>query len=510
MTVAAEGLDLAQWADPLWRLRNLYSIVTDEGKEMRFTPNDEQIEFYSSVWYRNLILKARQLGFTTFIDIVALDQCLFVPNFTAMIIAHSLPDAKKIFRMKVKRVYDALPLAIREKCPLLRESSDELVFANGSSISVSTSSRGGTVQFLHVSEMGKIARKFPHRAEEIVSGAFESVPLDGTIIVESTAEGQEGWFYDACMLGLRRQQQTARDTKLDFRLHFFPWWKKASYTLGDEDAAGTVASDKQLTYFAGLQAKHGIELTSGQIAWYIKKQATLTDNMGREYPSTVEESFAAALEGTIYAMQMAAVRKLQRIGPVPIRQSAPVNTFWDLGIDDATSIWLHQRAGSTNRFLRYFESSGEGLGYYWRILEEWREEHELRWGKHYLPHDGSTRIPGGYDLTTRKKILEDLGMRDIVIVPRIHDLMDGVEAVRQILPECEFDEVGCVDGINALDFYSREWNEEAGVWSRRPKHNKWSHGADSFRQFAQAFRVAREEPGMEPAGQRGGYGQGSY
>ena len=96
-------------ADFGWRIRNLYTLVTDEGVEMPFVPNEEQLAFADNIWYRNLILKARQLGFTTLIDVIALDQCLFNDNFTAVIIADSRENAEKIFRNQVKRVYERLP-----------------------------------------------------------------------------------------------------------------------------------------------------------------------------------------------------------------------------------------------------------------------------------------------------------------------------------------------------------------------------------------------------------------
>lgn len=499
-------LDKSQWADPLWRLSNLYTIVTDEGRLVRFQPNEEQIQLYHDLHNRNLVLKARQLGFTTFLAIVALDQCMFVANHTAVLIAHTLPDAKKIFRNKIKRVYDELPLAIRMACPLKREAAEELVFENGSSINVSTSARGGTTNFLHVSEMGKIARIYPERAREIVTGAFESVPADGIIVVESTAEGQDGWFYDACMEGLRKRQEAAKLTRMDFKLHFFPWYKKAAYALSDDEASLVHFTDKEREHFAKVEAKLGLTLTVNQKAWWVKKKATLQESMGREYPTTPEEAFEVALEGTIYAVQMAALRRMNRIGKVPVREAVAVNSFWDFGVDDSTSIWLHQRVGAMHRFVRYFEGSGEGLGYYWRLLCDWQAEHGTRWGKHYIPHDGDTRLQG-YEVTSRRQIMLDMGMRDLITVPRVPRLDIGIEAVRLILPECEFDAEWCADGVKCLDFYSREWNEAMGTWSSSPKHDRWSHGADAFRQFAQALKVqieAAEVPYAPPA-YSGGY-----
>lgn len=486
----------AQFADPWWRLCHLYSIVNDEGLEMRFQPNDEQRDFFDRLWNRNLILKARQLGFTTFVDLLALDQCVFVPNTTAAIIAHSLDDAQRIFRAKVLAPYRRLPEIARQLAPLVKESASELVFANGSSISVSTSVRSGTVHFLHVSEMGKIVRKYPERSREIVTGSFEAVPKDGIIVVESTAEGTSGWFHDAVQAAKRSRAQQSVETPLDFRLHFYPWHKKQGYRLADE---GVIFTDTQLAYFERIERELSIRLDPAQRAWYVKKQQVLGEDMLREYPSSEEESFAQSTEGRIYGKEMLLLRSMGRLGRVPVRPGIAVNTFWDLGVNDLNTIWLHQRVGAMNRFLRYFAGANEGMRHYWELLERWRSEHDAKWGRHYLPHDGDTRIQG-YEVTTRKAILEECGARGVQIVPRISDKRTGIELVRRILPECEFDEEGCIEGIACLDNYSREWDESRGTWSSDPRHDQWSHGADSFRQFAQAFqpdeqRVApREQP----------------
>jgi hypothetical protein len=63
-----------EWADPWWRLCNLYRAISDDGKEFKFYPNDNQERLYRNLWFLNLILKARQQGFTTFIDLILLDK----------------------------------------------------------------------------------------------------------------------------------------------------------------------------------------------------------------------------------------------------------------------------------------------------------------------------------------------------------------------------------------------------------------------------------------------------
>ena len=123
--VTVEDLRPELWADPWWRLCNLYHIVNERNEVVRFVPNDEQRQLYDNLHYRNLILKARQLGFTTFICILALDQCLFNTNFSAGIIAHNREDAEKFFRNKVIFAYDRLPKPRRAsgRTPSRRRSS---------------------------------------------------------------------------------------------------------------------------------------------------------------------------------------------------------------------------------------------------------------------------------------------------------------------------------------------------------------------------------------------------
>ena len=142
-------------------------------------------------------------------QILELDQAIFNSNHTGVVIADTLPNAGKLFG-KVEFAHARLPAALKAALPVKSQTSKTgMEFEHGSSIYVGTSARGGTVQFLHVSELGKIARKYPERAAEIVSGAFESVPVDGMIIVESTAEGASGAFFDLCDKAMKRKADPA-------------------------------------------------------------------------------------------------------------------------------------------------------------------------------------------------------------------------------------------------------------------------------------------------------------
>ena len=92
----------SQLGDRLWRLNNLYRIADKTGRKIPFRLNWAQTELLEGLHECNLILKARQLGFTTFIQLYMLDACLFNSNIRAGTIAHRLDDARVIFRDKVK------------------------------------------------------------------------------------------------------------------------------------------------------------------------------------------------------------------------------------------------------------------------------------------------------------------------------------------------------------------------------------------------------------------------
>lgn len=91
-----------------YRLNALYKIKDKDGKVRRFKPNDQQRQRFLDEHNRDLILKARQLGFTTFEMIDALDDCLFTRNYSAGCICHTLPDAKEIYRNKIRFAYEKL------------------------------------------------------------------------------------------------------------------------------------------------------------------------------------------------------------------------------------------------------------------------------------------------------------------------------------------------------------------------------------------------------------------
>lgn len=489
------------FSDRRWRLNHLYTIKDKAGIAIPFVMNDSQERLYRDLWTLNLILKARQRGFTTLIQLLLLDACLFNSNVNAGIVAHNREDAEAFFDDKIKFAYEQLDPEIRRAVPATQDSAKSLTFANGSRIRVGTSLRSGTLQYLHVSEFGKVCAQFPSKAKEIVTGAFNTVQAGQFLAVESTAEGQGGDFHDMVMAAKKHEEMGRPLTQLDFKLHFFPWYEDPGYALSDADTANVTLSEDQEKYFDLLAHKHGIELTPNQEAWYVKKLLTQRDEMKREYPATVEEAFEASIEGAYYSTEMARVRKDGRICRVPL-ENVPVDTFWDLGVNDDMCIWFRQKIGPEHRYVGYYSNSGEGLGHYARVLKEWADEHKVTFGTHYMPHDaGARRL--GYEAKTVQQMAQEAGIRPVVVVPRIPSEKVGIEAVRTYLRKCWFDEAATTDGIWCLDNYRKEWDEDRGVFKDRPRHDKASHGAKAF-ETAAVSREEYDEPWeADPASEKG-------
>ena len=164
---------------------------------------------------------------------------MFNSNIRAGTIAHRLDDVRVIFRDKVKFVYDNLPEVLKLACPIIRDSADELVFANNSSIRVSTSMRSGTLQYLHISEYGQLYARYPEKAREIRTGALNTVQAGQVVFIESTAAGKEGHFFDLCEQAQSKQRMGTPLTPLDFKFHFFPWWRCPDYEIDPAVSAAT-------------------------------------------------------------------------------------------------------------------------------------------------------------------------------------------------------------------------------------------------------------------------------
>jgi len=257
--------------DRSWRLSNLYYVTDKSGERVRFVPNWAQLRLFDSLAHRNVDLKVRQLGVTTGYCILWLDAVLFNRNLRVGIVAHTKDDAMIIFRDKIQFAYDNLPEEIRAAVFARKRDAHEILLNNGSSIRVGVTFRSGTVQVLHVTEYGYICQRQLQRADEIKTGAFQAVPADGIIVVESTAKGRAGHFYELCQ-GAQKGN--------DWRFRFLPWYLEPSYALSPERA---IEYKHETEYLDKLEGVIGQELTAEQRQWWCGKHRELGSDMFAEY-----------------------------------------------------------------------------------------------------------------------------------------------------------------------------------------------------------------------------------
>jgi hypothetical protein len=420
---------LEQFSDRDWRINNLYFVLDEEGRKVRYRRRAAQLKYALEQWLLDIIVKARQLGFSTEITIQIVDLCVFKKNISAGIIDYTLDDAKLKLK-KIKVAYEGLPARIRQTVTLLKDNEEEIWFSNGSSVSVGTSHRGGTLQYLHISEFGKTAAEKPDVAREIITGALNTLAAGCQVKVESTAHGTSGAFYDLVQRAEKLQKEGKQLTALDFKLHFFAWWMDPKYRL----PAGTVTISQHLKeYFAELKAKFGVHTDAEQQAWYASKYGTMgDDDMKSEFPSHIGETFFNSLEGTWFKKEMTKAREERRVGhPIPHDPSRPVNTFWDIGVNelsDQNGIIFHQTDGVRHRIIDYYENAGEGVQHYAKVLQDKATERNFTYGTHYAPHDINKR-EWADNARNRIDIAADLGIK-FEIVPKIADKEDAIEAAR--------------------------------------------------------------------------------
>lgn len=190
--------------------------------------------------------------------------------------------------------------------------------------------------------------------------------------------------------------------------------------------------------------------------------------------------------GAIYREQLHDAHVNERIRLVPVQIEAPVHTAWDIGVGDATAIWLWQRIGAEVHIVGYIEDSGNGLPYYIAKLKEWAIQRRAVFGTHFGPHDLNNR-----EFSSGMGRIETARAHGIefTVLPR-GEIEDGIHAARMLFPRCYFDARGCEHGIGALTHYRRDYNQRLGEFKATPVHDWSSHGADAFRYLAMAYNRA--------------------
>ena len=196
------------------------------------------------------------------------------------------------------------------------------------------------------------------------------------------------------------------------------------------------------------------------------------------------------LDGAVFAKEMRAAVEEDRICEVPWNQAKPVDTFWDLGKRDSTSIWFAQVVGFEYRILDFYESSGENLSHYIKVLQQ----KPYTYGTTWMPHDAEHDL-----LASERTIAQQMRAagHKVRVIPRVGKT-NQIEAARSIFRQCWFDREKTADGLQHLRHYQFEVDSKTGLRGKEPMHDEHSHAADAFLGLGMALREPKTTAAVLP------------
>ena len=224
------------------------------------------------------------------------------------------------------------------------------------------------------------------------------------------------------------------------------------------------------------------------------------------YEAEFECSFESNVPGAVYAKELQSMEENDQIGRIPFDPAFKVQTFWDLGINDSTSILFAQLAHGNRSIsiIDHVNMTGEGLPYYADLLDQKAKQYSWTYEAHTAPHDINVRELGTGK--TRQETALSLGI-NFRAAPKL-PLEDGINAVKMTLPRCYIDRDKCQRLLESLRFYHRVYDAKNLVFRSRPQHDWSSHDADCMRTLGVSIR--QSVPQVESEFSRPGAAAGSW
>lgn len=470
-------MEISDFNYPSYRLNNLYRIIDRNGKDVDFKLNPIQTHVLDNIHKRNLILKARQLGMSTFSVLYLLDQCIWTPNLSAGIVSYSLEHAQHIFKRIIGHALKYLPKWLHVE--IINQSAKEITFANGSMLRVDTTLRGGAYQLVLVSEFGKTCARSPQKAEEVVTGTLNTLSQEGTVIIESTGEGNDGFFAE--MVTQAAQRGNHNLSPLDYHLFFYPWYLESSYVSSHKISYGVELTD----YFNKLEKNTNTKINQDQRNWYAQQNGLLGDKIKQEFPSTVVEAFLSSSDAYYYAEYIERAYQSNRCLYTNLYDAlSPLYVAMDIGVNDLTVMIFFQVVHGEIRIVDYYEDKNKGVDFYAKYL---LQDRKYLYHTVYLPHDSAKRdairVENTYERDFRKLFTQTA--TKFHVLPK-SDLNLGISHAKIKFDRCVFNINKVKPLIDHLSKYRKKWSEQFGKYLDEPYHDVHSNYADAFRYAMQA------------------------
>lgn len=289
-------------AERMLRVRN------KQGQMVPLRANAAQRRYEAQRGRSNIVLKARQMGMTTWIAGRCFLRTALVPGSTSLLVAHTREAAETIFGA-VRRMWEELPEPLqRGPMRLRRSNAGELVFASGGEFRVASAAelnagRGLSLVQLHCSEVGR----WPGDAQATLAGLRAALVPEGELVLESTPNGAYGAFYEQWCAA--SDPDGATGAQGEVIRHFLPWWLEPSYAGPAVAPAGWSAEE------ALLAERHG--LRPDQIGFRRGLERSFGAMRSQEFAEDAETCFRAT--GACCFELEAIERRLRELGD-PLRQ----------------------------------------------------------------------------------------------------------------------------------------------------------------------------------------------
>ena len=514
--IALTDPGIASWR---WRFdENLYFIKpADDRDSIRFAPRPEQWEILELIYdhgnLRLAILKSRQLGFSTLLALICLDLLLFRPGCRIGIVDQTADHAKKK-RAKIEFAWSLLPPSLVSLYEVSVDTKSEFSIQLQASddrrrdLYAGMNPRGDTHDFLWISEWGPIQVEDAHRSDKIADGGLPSVEK-GVCVVETTWRGgKAGRLWSEVVdpaLKVAREHRTLRD----WQVQFYPWhldpelsWEGSAVQITDDCLKYFEEVEKQAIDEAQRFDFEFTGFSPGQRLWYFKVAWPKRLKRYEEYPTTMGEMFLNPEPGAIFPEEMATMRSQGRLTRLPIQKSLKTIVSFDLGRDDAMPCVFIQMIGNEIRCVDYYTNNRELVDHYVSYIASWCKLHGVGSVQIVLPHDSKHK--GILVDETICDKFERLG-RDLPIfwevttVGVIPNIWTGIDFVRDIMPYMSIDASRCGESIaqgqqtfpslvECLDHYHAIEIRDGRNISRDVIHDRYCHGADALRTFAEGFQ----------------------
>ena len=350
----------------------LLRIRDRHGNLKELVPNRAQAEYERRCGRRNIVLKARQLGMTTWIAARFFINTVTRPGSLSVQVAHDQASAEGMFRI-VHRFLENLPERLRGGALLTsRANVGQLVFPSlDSEYRVETAAdpnagRGLTIHNLHCSEVAR----WPRDGEATLVSLRAAVPPEGEVVLESTPNGAGGCFYDEW----QRAPQTGYVT------HFFPWWWEAEYAL--TGAKVREASEEEVRLIEGFG------VTEEQIAFRRRMRASFRELWGQEFAEDPISCFLASRE---CVFDMEAVEK--RLTELSAPRAGGAGTAAEERDNGRLLIWWPPRP--KGEYILGADPAGGGSGGDYACIQVVERTSGLQcaeWQGHFPPQQLATRV----------------------------------------------------------------------------------------------------------------------